>query len=38
MRRQAFVVALAHGAISGCAHTTIRGSVVMKIDDREAHV
>jgi hypothetical protein len=38
MKIQCIVMALAATALTGCAHSTMRGSVAMKASDDEAHV
>ena len=38
MKQKFFILTIALGFLSACAHTTMRGSVAMKINDREAHV
>lgn len=38
MKQRFFVVTVALGFLSACAHTSMRGSVAMKINEREAHV
>ena len=38
MRIHNVILALAATAFFGCAHTTMRGGVAMKLSDREAHV
>lgn len=39
MNRSKFILsALFLAVLAGCAHSTMRGSVAMKINDREAHV
>lgn len=38
MKQKFFVLTMALGFLSACAHTTMRGSVAMKINEREAHV
>lgn len=38
MKQKFLVAAIALGFLSACAHTSMRGSVAMKINEREAHV